>query len=212
MLSFVRMLTTLSAVWMVAALATQVARVCAARVRDYSAPAGSPWRAVVYSFTAGMSPWRKESARLYVLEFGLGLLLHVGVFLALGRVALALVSEPTGALSPVAVVLRGIAAAALLAGVALFIRRLRSPTLRQMSAPDDYLANLATCALLAAAALLPPTQAGAAWLLAYATLLFIYVPLGKLRHVVFFFVARGAHAWRLGYRGTYPPAAADRSS
>ena len=41
----------------------------------------------------------------------------------------------------------------------------------------------------------------------YTGLLLVYLPLGKLRHAVFFFVARGDYGRRLGFRGVYPPAA-----
>ena len=51
-----------------------------------------------------------------------------------------------------------------------------------------------------------PGPASGALLLGYAALIFLYLPLGKLRHAVFFFVARGDYGWRLGHRGVYPPA------
>jgi nitrate reductase gamma subunit len=96
---------------------------------------------------------------------------------------------------------------ALLAGLYLLVQRLLSPTLRAMSAPDDYLAILASCGLLALASLRRIGPDDEILLLLYAFLLLIYVPLGKLRHVVFFFVARADYGRRLGYRGVYPPAA-----
>jgi hypothetical protein len=49
-------------------------------------------------------------------------------------------------------------------------------------------------------------EGGVAAFLIYAGVLFLYFPLGKLRHAVFFFVARADYGRRLGYRGVYPPA------
>jgi hypothetical protein len=99
-----------------------------------------------------------------------------------------------------------ILAPALVAGVILAVRRLTSPLLRALSSPDDHLAIGATCALLALTLGVGLTGHGRAVLLAFGTLFFLYLPLGKLRHAALFFVARGEYGWRLGYRGVYPPA------
>jgi hypothetical protein len=91
-----------------------------------------------------------------------------------------------------------------LLGVGLLVQRMFSPTLRAMSAPDDYLAIVASCGLLALVSIGPGHETA---LMLYTSLLLIYLPLGKLRHVVFFFVARADYGRRLGHRGVYPPAA-----
>jgi hypothetical protein len=96
----------------------------------------------------------------------------------------------------------------LLAGLYLLLRRTTSPTLRAMNTPDDYIATLASCGLLALAILDSVSAHGHVVLLVYSALLLIYLPLGKLRHAVFFFIARGDYGRRLGYRGVYPPAPA----
>jgi len=85
------------------------------------------------------------------------------------------------------------------------VRRTLSTDLRAMSAPDDYVAITVTCGLLALAALMGGDRDHQLTLLIYAGLFFVYFPLGKLRHAVFFFVARGNYGRRLGYRGVYPP-------
>jgi len=150
-------------------------------------------------------PAHKESIRLHPAEFAVGLVMHLGVVVSLIVVG-CLLAWPLGA-ERVIPAARVVTAAALVAGLALFIRRLASPMLRSISVPDDYLASLATCGLLAGAAFLPWHDAGGrSALFIYTTLLFIYLPLGKLRHAVFFFIARGDYGRRLGYRGVYPPA------
>jgi hypothetical protein len=95
----------------------------------------------------------------------------------------------------------------LLAGVSLFIRRLSARNLRVMNVPDDYIAILASCGLLALASIPTIVVGHGAALMIYTGLLLVYLPLGKLRHAVFFFVARGDYGRRLGFRGVYPPAA-----
>lgn len=196
----------LSLLWAVIALTRQVLQARGGGRRDYSRPAGSPLRGILYSFTAGMTPAHKESVRLHPAEFALGLVMHVGVIACIVAVILLLVWPAGGA--RLLVLLRLPATVALGAGICLLLRRCLSPLLRRLSTPDDYLAILATCGLLACCALPAVDTDGQLIRLIYAALLFAYLPLGKLRHAVFFFVARGDYAYRLGYRGVYPPARA----
>lgn len=160
---------------------------------------------MLYFLTVAMLPAHKESVRNHPLEFGIGVLMHLGVLLALAGVLVLVVHVPTGiavldALSPLFLF-------SLAAGLFLFIRRLASRNLRHMSAPDDYLAILLTCGLLAVVTLIASHPRMPLVVLVYAALFFAYLPLGKLRHVVFFFAARADYGRRLGYRGVYPPPA-----
>lgn len=195
---------TLTAVWCVAALTAQVWAARGGGRRDYSRPQGKPARGVLYNFTYAMLPWNKETARQHPGKLAVGVLLHVGVFWTLASVALLVLATDTGR-SALAWG-RPALAAGFLAGVCLLLRRSASPELRAMSAPDDYLAAGATCGLLAVA--LAASMAGSLEivLLWYTGALLAYLPLGKLRHAVFFFVARADYGRRLGYRGVYPPA------
>jgi hypothetical protein len=74
-----------------------------------------------------------------------------------------------------------------------------------MSSPDDYVAVLLTCGLVAVALQSSLRPGNPLLLLGYATVLFLYLPLGKLKHIVFFFAARADYGYRLGHRGVYPP-------
>ena len=194
----------IAALWCLAALTAQVWAARGGGRRDFSRPQGNPARGVLYNFTYAMLPWNKETARLHPGKLAVGVLLHVGVFWALTGVALLVLAADAGrnALAWG----RPVLAAGLLAGTNQLLRRAASPELRAMSAPDDYLAAAATCGLLAVAlgAALGPT--GETVLLWYTGALLAYLPLGKLRHAVFFFVARADYGRRLGYRGVYPPA------
>jgi hypothetical protein len=97
-------------------------------------------------------------------------------------------------------------ARSLAAGAALLLHRFRSKLLRAISVPDDYLAIAATCGLLTTARAFALLSRHPAPLLVCTSLLPIYMLLGKLRHAVFFAVARADYGWRLGYRSVYPPA------
>ena len=206
LLALAKAIASLAIGWTLVALVTQVIAARGGGRRDYSRRAGAPWKGVLYSFTTGMTPAHKESVRLHPGKFALGLVMHVGVIVSLVGVVLLLV-WPTGALRILSF-LRPVCAVALVAGIGLLFRRILSGTMRAISSPDDYLAILATCGLLACFSLFRMDARGQLVVLLYAGLLFVYLPLGKLRHAVFFFVARGDYARRLGYRGVYPPARA----
>ena len=80
-----------------------------------------------------------------------------------------------------------------------------TPHLRGLSVPDDYVANALTTAFvaLAGASRVSPALTPA-WLLS-ACLLFVYLPVGKIRHCVFFFSSRAHLGAFFGFRGVFPP-------
>ncbi len=203
-IEFLRYLTAGSAIWAAAALAGQVWSARSGRRPDLSRPAGSPAKGVWYNFTTAMLPWHKETARLHMVEFGAGVILHVGVLLTLVGVLVLLVAPGVGGrvlawLGPVSLL-------SLAAGIGLLVRRMTSSQMRAISAPDDYLAIVVTCGLLIFETAFAFSWTSAGPLLAYTSLLLVYLPLGKLRHAVFFFLARADYGRRLGRRGVYPPA------
>jgi hypothetical protein len=206
LLTAVRILVALAILWAVLALTVQVLIARGGGRRDYSKRSGSPVRGVFYNFTVAMLPAHKETIRRHPAKFAVGAIMHVGTIVALLDIVLLLVRPAAG--HWMIGLTRPIVVLALLAGIYLFARRIFSKDLRSMSAPDDYIAILATCGLLASASLYPLHAQNPVGSLIYAGLLFVYLPLGKLRHVVFFFVARGDYGRRLGYRGVYPPTAA----
>ena len=203
-MDYLRLLTACGILWAVAALTGQVITARRGEREDFSRPAGSAARGVWYNFTTAMLPWRKEAARLHPGILTLGLIMHAGALFALAEVIILVVAPAIGerlltGYWPVNLV-------ALVAGGGLLARRVGSGVLRSLSDPDDYLAIIATCGLLGLSAAFPLAAGRATPLLAYSTLLFLYFPLGKLRHAVFFFLARAHYGRRLGLRGVYPPA------
>jgi hypothetical protein len=144
-----------------------------------------------------MLPTAKESVREHLPSYLLGLLFHAGLFAALVLLVITLCGGawPRTLRVPIQILL-GCGA---LAGLGLLMKRLLLPELRGLSHPDDFVANgLAT--LFVALALTGSTRA---WL-GSAILLLIYVPLGKLRHGLFFFMARRHLGAFFGRRGVFP--------
>jgi len=177
-----------------------------------TAPARAPARAsaaagVRYAFTTAFLPWAKESARRHLPSYLAGIVLHLAVFAALGRLALTLM--PFGPSAGPEPALAALLAAGLACGVGLLVKRRRVATLRAVSTPDDLLANLLVDVTLAAglaASLWRPALP--AFQLVGAVLL-LYAPLGKLRHMLFLVTSRrfwGAYFGRRGVRPAPRPA------
>lgn len=164
---------------------------------------GPAWPGVVYAFGPGMSPRAKESASDHPWIYAAGVLYHAGI--ATAAIALAVTLARIQLPSPAAGALAALLLASVAAGAGLLERRANSALLRAISAPDDYASNLLADAWLATAALslmLPGTTP--AFLVA-TILLGVYAPLGKIRHCVFFLLARGEFGARLGRRGIIRP-------
>lgn len=190
--------------WALAALACAWLRARAYGRRALLAPpAGNPASGVRYAFTAAMLPQAKESVRLHLPSYALGVVFHLGTFVAFGLLAAAL----GGIQPPPALALAGAAATlgGAVGGLGLLVKRVATPHLRGLSSVDDYVANLLTtsfAALAGGTAIHPPLAP--AWFVA-AVLLLIYLPIGKIRHCVFFFSSRAHLGAFFGYRGAFPP-------
>jgi hypothetical protein len=171
------------------------------------APArGDPARGVRYAFTLGMAPWTKESTRMHALAYLRGVGFHLGIFAAL----LALLARPLWFVLPPW--LRGAAAIGLalgaLLGAAGSAMRLREPHLRALSTLDDHVSIwLVTIFLAAVAAAVWQPRFAAPMYLAAGVML-AYLPFGKIRHCMYFFVAKGAFGRFAGRRGVLPHGAA----
>ena len=197
-----RIVAAASMAWAAALLLTQLLLAWGGGRRDYSARAGSPLKGVWYNFSAAMTPAHKETIRHHPFKFAVGVVLHVGVGVAWLEVLILLLwpQNPLG----LSLVAASVSALSLPAGLYLLARRAVSKNLRAMSCPDDYLSALVACGLVAAAALYGFGIIAASPFLIVAAVTFFYLPLGKLRHVLFCPVSRLDLGRRLGYRGTYP--------
>jgi uncharacterized membrane protein len=171
--------------------------------KDYSVRAGSPARGVLYNFTSAMKPSHKETARLHLFKFAVGVAMHLGILAAIAKLVFLIVNpsfEPWRS-----VVLGSAFFVAALCGLYLFARRLLTAQLRSISSFDDYFSVLMVVGFLVFAALEELGGVGRPSFYVASAALFFYLPLGKLRHALFFFIARMDYGRRLGHRGVYPP-------
>jgi hypothetical protein len=199
-----RLAALAAAIVALAALAVLVQRTFARGRKSYLAPAsGSAARGVAYAFGAGMLPGAKESASEHLPTYVTGVLYHLGILAALVSFILAVVG--IGLAPAVRIPAAAILATGSLAGLALAGRRASSHRLRALSVPDDYLANLLTDCFVASALLSAVAPAATPFFLAVAIPFFLYLPLGKVRHCVFFFVSRAFFGAFQGRRGVFPP-------
>ena len=165
-------------------------------------PAAQGWKGVGYAFSKGMLPWEKESAGRHRLTLAAGMLYHAGAFLALLQLFTLVVGLHTPGI--LASCLRILLPISLLSGVGLLTKRAVLPTLRALSCPDDYAANLMVDLFLLFSFLAMLDGAWVNWLLGVGVAFFIYLPLGKIRHCVFFFYTRVLFGGFFGRRGVLP--------
>jgi hypothetical protein len=178
---------------------------------DYSRPAGKTGKAIRYAFTGAMSPARKESAFLHLPTYTAGLFYHIGTFLSMFLFFFIIAGIlPKGwILYSVA----GFLCVSSISGISIFIKRIVKQELRSLSNPDDFISNLlVTLFQIMTMMILPlPTvqlsnrpTVELSYYLIY-TILMLYIPIGKLRHTVYFFAARYHLGYFFGWRGVWPP-------
>jgi hypothetical protein len=204
MMPLSEILLEISAAWAVAALLVQALSARRAIEAPHATATGRASSGVLYGFTIAMLPTRKESAKQHPVSFAAGILLHVGVAGSFLTVLLSL-SPLSPAIPWARLVLAPAGGVGLVAGLFLLTKRLVTAELRAISPPDDYLAGLMVAALLAGGLAFWAGALGAGALRILAAILLLYLPLGKLRHAVFFYLARADLSGRLGFRGVIPP-------
>ena len=177
--------------------------------KDKSEPSGSVKDGVIYANTRAMMPTKKESAYLHIPSYAVGMLFHIGLFCSL--LLFVLIFFPcfnswiadsywrwVFAIPP---------AIATVCGLILFFRRLLSKDLKVLSMPDDFISTgLVTLFLLMTTLnlLLPTVSAANIIYYICSILLLLYLPLGKLRHVVYYFAARYHLGFFYGWRNVWP--------
>jgi hypothetical protein len=159
---------------------------------------GSPRRGVLYSLSFSMLPWKKDSTRLHPWTYAAGMGMHLGIFasfvFALGR---RLDAWPPWA-APVFGALAGLG---LLSAAGLFVKRATKPFMRPITNPDDYMSNALVQLYLLGAFLTTFSEAWVGLWRASAVVLLFYVPLGKIFHMLLFFVSRTLFGLQFGRRG-----------
>ncbi|MFP4471983.1 MAG: hypothetical protein ACLFPE_14975 [Bacteroidales bacterium] len=170
---------------------------------DYSKPLNSPAKAMPYAFIGAMSPRKKESAYLHLPTYTAGIVYHLGTFLSVTLFILILFRVSTAEWMNWS--FAGFLIISGFSGFGILIKRMSKKNMRLLSNPDDYASNLLVTIfqLLTAATLINPLLQPAYFV--FSGILLLYIPLGKLRHMVYFFAARYHLGFFFGWRGVWPP-------
>ncbi|MFC2092293.1 hypothetical protein ACFLSV_00195 [Bacteroidota bacterium] len=169
---------------------------------DPSKPIGKIGPAIIYSFTGAMSPNKKESAYLHFPTYIAGIIFHIGTFIVF---LWAVVNFFNINIFPFLIYAFFIFLLISFAcGLSIFIKRLFNQKLRSISNLDDFISNLIVTGIHAFAVITLMQNSFVPYLFIYSGLLFVYIPMSKLRHSIYFFPARAQLGIFYGRRGVWP--------
>jgi hypothetical protein len=171
-------------------------------LKDYSRKTGDLKSAIAYSYIGAMAPTKKESAYLHLPTYVAGLLYHLGTFTAM--ILFFIISMHVDLSVPFRWALVGVFAVSVVCGSGILMKRIFVKKLRSLSNPDDYISNILVTLFQLSALLVVVQDSFAQVYFIYTGLLFLYVPLGKLKHVLYFFSARYHLGFFYGWRGIWP--------
>jgi nitrate reductase gamma subunit len=169
---------------------------------DYSTAIGNAKSGVVYSLTSAMSPRKKESAFLHKTTYGAGIGFHIGTFLAIVLYFLSWSNVVFP--DPLRFIFMIILSCGIFCGISVLVKRITTQTLRKLSNPDDYFANIIVTLFQVATIVMFSFPGMDMYYFVIAALLMFYFPAGKLMHAVFFFSARYHLGVFFGRRGVWP--------
>lgn len=169
---------------------------------DFALPKAKPGPSIKYSFTGAMSPGKKESAYLHVPTYTAGIVYHIGTFIAILIFLIQLTGfEIIGILSIVAGIYILVS---FLCGIGILVKRIIKKELLHLSNVDDYISNLLVTFFQLFTSLL---LFNACFNIPYyiiTSVLLLYIPVGKLKHMIYFFAARYHLGLFYGRRGVWP--------
>lgn len=170
--------------------------------KDYSYKKGNLKAAISYSYIGAMSPLGKESAYLHLPTYTAGIFYHSGTFLCLILFILLLLDfNFTDSLKWILI---GILSVSSLSGLGIFLKRIILKKLRHLSHLDDYISNLLVTIFQIFTLILLMQKTFSPYYFILVSVLFLYLPIGKLKHLLYFFVARYQLGFFYGWRGIWP--------
>jgi len=169
---------------------------------DRSPIKGNVSHGIAYAFTTGMLPWAKESTRIHMIAYLRGIGFHIGIFTAIGAVII----SPFWEYSPPVLswILFGVLTLGAFLGTAGGVMRIVEHNLRGLSLPDDHFAVWLTTLFITVTGLAVVNEAFLIPMYIVAAMTFVYVPLGKIRHCLYFFFSRTFFGKFFGRRAVFP--------
>ncbi len=170
---------------------------------DFSKQRGKLTPAIVFAFSGAMSPTRKESAFLHLPTYIAGIFYHLGTFTAIFLFFFTLAQISVN--ESFSRFIAGFLMISAVSGIGIILKRLFVNRLRALSNPDDYISNILVTLFQIFSVFILFDDA---WFSAYyivVSLLLLYIPVGKLKHAVYFFAARYHLGYFYGWRDVWPP-------
>ena len=169
---------------------------------DQSPVKGNISHGITYAFTTGMMPWAKESTRIHMIAYLRGIGFHVGIFSAIGVV---LISPFWGSLPPfLSSLLFWVLILGAFFGAAGGVMHIAERNLKGLSLPDDHFAVWLTTLFITVTGLALVNDAFVIPMYVVSAITFIYIPLGKIRHCLYFFFSRMFFGKFFGRRAVFP--------
>ena len=169
---------------------------------DRSPIKGNISHGITYAFTQGMMPWAKESTRIHLLAYLRGIGFHLGIFAAIGTV---IISPFWSYLPPLlSLTLFWALMLGAVLGAAGGVMRMMEHNLRSLSLPDDHFAVWLTTLFIMLTGLALLNDAFVIPMYIASAVTFVYVPLGKIRHCLYFFFSRLFFGKFFGRRAVFP--------
>ena len=168
---------------------------------DRAKSKGNCAAAITYSLTIAMSPTKKETAYRHLPTYTAGIIYHIGTFLSFALLVIKYFSihltDMIWAVSVIFLVVSGTC------GAAILIKRIALPKMRGLSNPDDYISNILVTGFHFLSALTAFNTTYVNVLFVYSSVLLVYIPAGKLKHVIYFFTSRIHLGIFYGRRGVW---------
>jgi hypothetical protein len=169
----------------------------------HAKPRGDAKKGIFYAFGRGMLPWEKESSGKHLPSYFAGMFYHAAVFAALFYLLSLIFSlELSGLLVNI---LRILFSLGFLGGVILLFKRILLPQIKKISCPDDFASNILADLFLVFALVQTYYEETTPIFFLLAIVMFLYIPVGKIRHCFFFFYARILFGLFYGRRDVLPP-------
>jgi len=175
---------------------------CRVLPTDKSPIKGNISHGITYAFTKGMMPWAKESTRIHMIAYLRGIGFHLGIFTSIGAV---IISPFWGYLPPLLFLpLFWVLTLGAILGAAGGIMRIAEHNLRGLSIPDDHFAVWLTTLFITMAGLAILNDVFVIPMYIVSAVTFVYIPLGKIRHCLYFFFSRTFFGKFFGRRAVFP--------
>jgi hypothetical protein len=169
---------------------------------DGSPAKGNSFQGTVYAFTQGMMPWEKEATRIHMMAYLRGIGFHVSIFIAIGEV---IISPFWKYLHPFhSLFLCWVLIVGAFLGVRGATLRITERNLRGLSLPDDHFAIWLVSLFVAVTGFAMINDAFLIPMYLISAITFVYIPLGKIRHCLYFFFSRIFFGKFFGRRAVFP--------